>query len=188
MKRRSTSRWTKNERRPHSWPAAVVAIAGLLLIFAPPIGHAVRAASDTGRTSIATSRQGRWLLPPGEVPAPAHDLAALQEALRMTAGEAAWLAEASEGISLDRIATVLSQAGLEATWYDAPPQRLATLPVPFLAVVEIAGSPRLILIAARRQGWFYLVEPEHGRTLAPYRWLASRAMGPVLPLDDPAQP
>lgn len=174
-------------RRP-ARAALAIATVGLVLVFGPPIFSRLASSSDADRATVVTFLDGRWLLPPGNAPATDDELAALREALRMAGGEAESLPEGRDGVSLDRISSLLREAGLEATWYDAPPRRLATLPVPFLAVAEVSGAPRLVLIVDRRQGWFYLVEPERGRTLAPYRWLSGRAMGPVLPLAESAPP
>ena len=168
--------------RRTAWPALLVAAAGLAVLLAPPLVNAWRAPTDSDRATVAQHLEGRWLLPRGEAAAPSDELAALRATLRLAGAEAVPLPDPGDGVSLDRIAAALETAGVEASWYDVPARRLATLATPFLTVVEIDGAPRLVLVRSRRQGWFYLLEPEHGRTLAPYRWLAARAAGPVLPL------
>lgn len=182
MNRSASSDSTQGGPRRTAWPALLVAVAGLAVILGPPIVNAWRAPTDADRATVATSLEGRWLLPSGDAPAASDELAALRETLRLAGAEAVPLPDPGDGVSLDRIAAALENAGVEASWYDVPARRLATLATPFLAVVEIGGAPRLVLVRSRRQGWFYLVEPEHGRTLAPYRWLAAHAAGPVLPL------
>jgi hypothetical protein len=168
--------------RRTAWPALLVAAAGLAAILGPPLANVWRAPTGADRATVATHLEGRWRLPPGEAAGPSDELAALREVLRLAGAEDPAVPDPADGVSLDRIAATLQEAGIEASWYEAPARTLATLRTPFLAVVEIGATPRLVLVRSRRQGWFYLVEPEHGRTLAPYRWLAQRAVGPVLPL------
>lgn len=70
-----------------------------------------------------------------------------------------------EGVSLAEFARLAHAMDVPGTWYHAPPDRLAQLPAPFVAHLELrsaAAAGHLVVVRNVTHGYVVVADPAHG--------------------------